>query len=156
MREHKRMAEFDYEGAEAKAEAYLTESPPIASIWHREGDTWVEVYPLPGQIVRGMKFLFVMCDRDVASVDASSGQLKHEIGDGISGAFTAGHDAGWREQLEYIKAIRDGREEQEMCFADGDEILDWVLRDIYAQESSQQGDEEDLTEILAELKARGV
>jgi hypothetical protein len=156
MRERKRMAEFDYKAAEADAEARLMESPPIASIWHLEGDTWVESYPLPSQLVGGMKFLFVMCDRDAASIDATSGQLKHEIGEVISKAFATGHDAGWRDQREYIRAIRDGREEPAWCFADGDEILDWLLGDPQAHEAPQEADEVDLAEILAELKARGV
>jgi hypothetical protein len=154
MKERKRMAEFDYKGAEADAEARLAESPPIACIWHREGDTWVEVYPLPKQVVGAIKFLFVMADRDAASDDALSGQLKHEIGEVISKTFAAGHDAGWRELLEYIKALRDGREEAEMGFADGDEMLDWLLRDLEAQEVGDDEDEVTLAEILADLKAR--
>jgi hypothetical protein len=33
-------------------------------------------------------------------------------------------------QLEYIKAVRDGRVESDWPLADGDEIFDWVLADI--------------------------
>ncbi|MGZ8582956.1 MAG: hypothetical protein ACXWX4_07060 [Actinomycetota bacterium] len=43
-----------------------------------------------------------------------------------------------------------------MHFADGDELLDWILRDLDGQEPSHGADEEDLTEILAELRARSV
>ncbi|MDP9225141.1 MAG: hypothetical protein M3P18_15100 [Actinomycetota bacterium] len=156
MRERKRMAEFDYKAAERDAEARLRESPPVASIWHLEGDTWDEFCLLPTEVVGGMKSLFVMCDRDAASIDATSGQLKHEIGEVISKAFAAGHDAGWREQLEYIRAVRDGREEPAWRFADGDEILDWLLGDLETHEPSQEGDDVTLAEILADLRARGV
>lgn len=133
-----RIAEFDYRKSEQEAAERLSESPPIACIWHLQGDEWVEIYPLPPQAVATLKYVFVLADRDAACDDAHSGQLKHEIGGALARFFETGHSAGERFDRQYIKALRDGREAPEMRFADGDQILDWILADLTGETEELQ------------------
>jgi hypothetical protein len=157
MAERKKTSEFDYEAADADAKARLAEFPPTARARHLDGMGWVEGFPLPAQVVDAIQFLFVLADRDAASSDASSGQLKHEIRGHMGNAFEAGYEAGSQDQLGYIKAVRDGLTEPDFYF-DGDaELLDGLLRDHESMTSldvEAAGDGVSLEEILDDLRAR--
>jgi hypothetical protein len=134
---------FDYRKSEADADERLREFPPIAYIWHLRGEEWVEGFPLPRDLLTGLGYLWVIADRDAASDDAQSDQLKHEISRGMANAFAAGYEAGWGGQLEYIKSVREGRQESEWNFADGDDLLDWLLQGLDADPAEGSGGDAD-------------
>ncbi len=157
MEERKSTSEFDYEAAEVDAKARLAEFPPTARARHLDGMGWVEGFPLPPQVVDAIQSLFVLADRDAASIDARSGQLKNEILGHMRNAVEAGYEAGSQDQLGYIKAVRDGLTEPDFYF-DGDaELLDGLLRDCEPLATNDQeagGDDVSLEEVPADLRAR--
>ena len=152
MADRKKMSEFDYQAAELDAKNRLEQSPPTAIVPHPDGMGATDVV-LPLRVQEAIQFLFVLADRDAATDDAQSGQLKHEIRGHMTHTFEEGAGFGAKATLEYIKAIREGAIVPSFYFEDDADLLDGLLGGIEASDAAVD-DEVSFEEILADLKAR--
>lgn len=118
---------FDHEAAQEAAEEMLAESPVVARVTDPDGDTYDPERVLPDRTQKNVAYLYVLVDQLEQDPRGTGGQLKHEIGQAIAGAYTRGHGAGRDELLAYLAGLDDAE-------------LPWVLGSLL---SSYQRDESD-------------
>jgi hypothetical protein len=85
--------------------------------------------------------------------------MKFEMKIAIRDAFASGYEAGGAGKLEYIKALREGRElSEEFYFRTDAELLDGLLHVLepLAKEQDQDQDEDEvlLEDLPADLTGR--
>lgn len=86
--------------------------------------------PKPGTTTLKRRFRNARLIRPIVDVVTTPPSVCHHLGPPKRHLIRHMKMEGKCSQLEYIKAVRDGRVESDWPLADGDEIFDWVLADI--------------------------